>query len=378
MKQKYFLRNSLGVFSLILSIFFLAETTWAQQNIIINMAPIDGIPLRPDNAFNYQLHVNQSTQAVINGMIKFRGSGMFISYTLHCSLKAGFNQLREETSGVQWQFSSPALRQLFLNYKTLPEGTYEYCVTVTTLTGTKENPNGAFEECLYHRDQDIFLINLIDPENNAKLKEYNPLLTWVANYSFSSELTYRIRIAEIKSGQNPATAVLRNQPVFDENNLMQNSIVYPIYAKPLVANQPYAWTVDAYYNGILLGSSEVWQFIIPDSLPQSPVVNNSFIDVKRETGLNKLTAVGTMKLKYVLNDARRDSLYFELFNVGNKKCATPDAVLSAVFGDNRYELDFKNKCNLKHQGNYTLQIRTKTKHLYTLTFQYLNPDFLDK
>ena len=346
-----------------------------QQNIIINMAPIDGLPITPDNIFNYQMQCTGSGTAQVKGTIRYRNSNLSISYSFNCTLRQGLNMLTADEIHPQWQFSSGALQELFFTYKMLPEGTYEYCVTITPNKGLKESAGNSFEECLYHRAEDIFLINLIDPEDKAKLKEYNPLLVWVANYSFSNELTYRIRVAEIQHGQNPVNAVLRNQPVYDESNLFQNSIVYPIYAKPLVANQPYAWTVDAYYKGILLGGSETWQFIIPDTIAKPLQANRSYIDIKRENGAVKLSATGDLRIKYTLEKYRTDSLSLQLFNDKNKKVALKPEKLKAVYGDNRYILNLQDSSQVTHMKAYNLVITTGTGERYSLPFTYINPDY---
>jgi hypothetical protein len=347
----------------------------AQQNIIINMAAIDGIAITPDNVLGYQVQSSGSVSVQVKGTIRYRNSGQNISYSFSCSLKSGLNTFSVDAEHPQWQFSSPALRELFLTYKILPEGTVEYCVNITPATVVKENPSSVFDECLYHRAGDIFLINLVDPEDKAKLHEFNPMLSWIANYSFASQLTYRIRVAQIKQGQNAVNAVMRNQPVYDESNLMQNSIIYPVYAKPLEINVPYAWTVDAYYKGILLGGAESWQFIICDST--APVVkgNRSYIDVKRENGANRLFALGSLKLKYVLDEAQSDVLDLEITDEQNKKCQFNPDKLTAKYGDNRYELDLMGTGSFKHKSQYFLNIKTKTGHEYKLPFQYLNPEY---
>ena len=238
----------------------------------------------------------------------------------------------------------------------------------------KENFGNTFEECLYYRSEDIFLINLIYPDDKEKIKEFNPMLSWVANYAFANELTYRIRVAEIKQGQNPVNAVMRNEPMYDENNLMQNSIIYPVYAKPLQVNQPYAWTVDAYYKGILLGGAETWQFIIPDTTPVQITGSRSYIDVKREHGTVQLYALGDLKLKYQLEKFRSDTLVLQLFHE-DKKIELKQNKLNAIYGDNRYTLDLL-QSNLKHMGSYKLLIRsTNTGECYALPFKYVNPEF---
>lgn len=347
-----------------------------QQNIIINLASVDGIPVTPDNLFNYQIQSSGPGKVQVKGSIRYRNSNLFLTYSFPYTLRQGINVLSVDDIHPQWQFSSGGLQELFFTYKVLPEGTYEYCVTVTPSNVIKENTPGIFDECLYHRSEDIFLINLIYPEDKAKLTEYNPLLSWFANYSFSNDLTYRVRVAEIKQGQNPVNAVKRNQPVYDESNLAQNSIMYPLFAKPLVANQWYAWTVDAYYRGILLGGAETWQFIIPDSVSVPVRANMSYIDIRREHGTNQLYSVGTMKLKYELEDKMSDSLFLELTDQQNNKCIFSPGKLAASYGDNRYVLDFAGAANLKHEAYYTLRIRTKTNHEYLLPFQYFKPEYI--
>lgn len=366
-------QSNVGILAALLVL--VSSWSFAQQSIVISLAPIDGILLTPDNILGYHVQSSGPGNVQVKGSIRYRNSNLSILYSFPYILRQGINEFRMDEVHPQWQFSSSALQELFLTHKILPAGTFEYCVSIVPATGIKEHTGSVFDECLYHRAEDIFLINLIYPEDKAKLQEYNPMLSWVANYSFSSELTYRIRVAEIKQGQNPVNAVMRNQPVFTENNLMQNSIVYPVYAKPLVANQPYAWTVDAYYKGVLLGGSETWQFIIPDSTPVPATANRSYIDIKREKGVNHLTAIGSLKLKYVLDDYRTDVLFLEIVNERNEPCRLSPNQLKATFGDNRYDIDLDKSSNLKHGAKYILKIKTNTKHQYTLPFQYLNPEY---
>lgn len=347
----------------------------SQQGIIINMATIDGVPLTPANVLNYQVQATGPVNVEIKGSIRYRNSSLSMSYSFNYALKQGINGINKDIVNPHWQFSSSALRELFFTYNILPAGTFEYCVDITPVNTLKESSGNTAEECLYHRADDVFLINLIDPSDKSKLKEYNPLLAWVANYSFSNELTYRVRVAEIKQGQNAANAVLRNQPVYDEQNLTQSSLVYPIYAKPLVANQPYAWTVDAYYKGILLGGAEIWQFIIVDSLPVTASETRSYIDIRKESGLGLLTALGNLKLKYVLDDAQTDMLKLEITDDKNDSYSLKPDKLNAVYGDNRYTIELLNSASLKHKEIYTLKITTNTAHEYKLLFQFINPDY---
>ena len=74
-------------------------------------------------------------------------------------------------------------------HKLLPFGTYQYCVTLNENGGGDGGSKGG-GDCLYRRSEDQFMISLVDPENDAKLYEYNPVLSWIATYSFSDLVAY--------------------------------------------------------------------------------------------------------------------------------------------------------------------------------------------
>lgn len=350
----------------------------AQQNMIVNLGAIDGIDITPDNIFTYQIQAGATQNVQVTGTIRYRNNAsLYLSYTYGYTLRQGINTIDVAAVHPNWQFSSSALRELFLSYKKLPAGTYEYCVHVQpTGKGAVENA-ASFDECLYHKSDDLFLINLIDPDNNAKIHEFNPALSWVVNYPFASELTYRLRIAEIKQNQNPQNAITRNNPIYDENNIVGNSLVYPIYAKPLMINQPYAWTVDAYFRGILLGSAETWKFtIIEDSLYNGASMDLSYVDIARVRGKQMLSAIGNIKIKYQCENAMTDTLLLQIFDSKQQEVKLRGNKLAAHYGDNRFRINLRDSCNLKDAKTYNLIIHSKSGGTYDLPFTYYNPDFI--
>jgi hypothetical protein len=365
---------------LILLLFFLAISLSRAQSVIINMAPVDGIDITADNALSFQVQstFNGSTNALVKGLIRFRNSDMRISYEFRTILQPGINSFSADVVHPTWNFSSSALRELFKDYKILPQGTYEYCVTVYPDYHSGEGVQGSEEtECLYRQSEDLFSINLLEPEIDAKLYEYNPMLTWVANYPFAGALTYRVRVAEIKKGQNPANAINRNNPVYEEKNVMQSSILYPVYAKPLQTWQPYAWTVDAYYKGILLGGAEIWKFtIIEDSLLIAVSRDPSFIELNIEHGDRILYAVGELKLKYLERERKSNELRFRLTDEKGKEIRMKDTSWNVSRGDNRRILQFSDVLTLKHKKNYRLQVTTADNQVYKVSFTYINPLYL--
>lgn len=349
------------------------------QQFLIDLSMVDGVDITPDNLFNFQVQSLSKTpaDATIKGTIRYRNSDLSISYWFTTRLQPGLNIFSKEKVNAQFQYSSGALKDLFQIYKILPYGTYKYCVEIGTPNG--EGSFGGNSECLYRQSEDQFMITLIDPENDAKLYEYNPQLTWVATYSFSSALTYRVRVTEIKEGQNTASAINRNNPVYEEKNLLQNSIVYPVYAKPLKAFQPYAWTVDAYYKGILLGGAEPWKFtIVEDSLYEALPDESSYIDINIDNGSNRYYAVGNMKLKYSENDFLKNELKVKLFRNG-KEIKKSERTWSVNRGVNFQTYDLSD-LKLKHKEEFEVVIEfknAKSNHSnQSIKFKYVNPDFV--
>jgi len=342
------------------------------------MAMVDGVDITPDNIFNFQLQsslLGNANNALIKGTIRYRNSGMFLSYSFNYNLHQGMNNIGSDMVHPQWQFSTPALQELFLTFKKLPAGVYEYCVTVTPVSkgASEPKPGDVYSECAYHQSDEVFLINLLDPDNNARIHEYNPPLSWVVNFPFASELTYRIRVAEIKQGQNPQNAITRNNAIYDESNLMQNSIIYPVYAKPLQVNQPYAWSVNAYYKGILLGTSEYWKFtIIEDTLYKASPFNQAYYEFAKHNGDTRLHAVGELKLKYN-SENPNDTLEVQLFDDKKNEINLPAKKVALIPGDNRFSIVFDDKVNLIDQNKYVVFITTRTKQVYQVPFTYLNP-----
>src|ERR1700748_1772832 len=329
------------------------------QEVFVNLAQVDGLDITPDNILNFQIlsRMKSATHALIKGSILYRNSTMSISYQFECNLQPGVNLVSTLAGNPHYTYSHPALRELFEQYKKLPEGIYQYCVSVKPNYSAGESVNNAETECVYHKSTDVFLINLIDPDNNAKIYEYNPMLSWTVNYPFASQLQYRLRVAPVNKGQNAVAAITRNNPVYDEKNLIQMSQIYPVYAKPLVLNQLYAWTVDAYYKGILLGGAETWQFtIIQDSLLVPISSNQSYYEFADHHGENSIFAIDTIKLKYVSYQAI-DTM--KLTMIGSKgdtvKYATTAYPLKP--GMNFINLDLPGKASgLSHLSKYTLYI----------------------
>ncbi|MEJ5144717.1 hypothetical protein [Sphingobacterium sp. MYb388] len=365
---------------LLLPLMLAVANMHAQQNVVVNMAMVDGLDITPDNILNFQVHsgLDRSSNALIKGTIVYRKSNLRISYSFQYRLQPGLNIIPKDQVRPQFTYSTPALKELFEQHRKLPQGIYEYCVGVQPDYNSGEGSKEVFNECVYHKSEDIFLINLIDPEDGAEIYEYNPMLSWTVNYPFAGELTYRLRVAEVREGQNNVGALSRNNPVYDEKNIMQMSQIYPVYAKPLQKFQPYAWTVDAYYKGILLGGAAPWRFtIIEDSLMVAIPTDQSYYDFSKQGGDTKILGIDTLKLKFQ-SYSEKDTLQLQLQDEDGKEIKYATKFYALKAGTNYMDLDFPGKAVLKHKKTYIMFVETDRKSVYKIPFTYINPLFLKK
>ena len=98
------------------------------KEVIINLAPLDGVQITPDNLFSFgiQSGLAGTVNAKVNGTLRYRQSGLSFSYSFNTRLHQGMNMLDGNSIRPAWTFSSGAFKELFIDYKRLPEGTYEY------------------------------------------------------------------------------------------------------------------------------------------------------------------------------------------------------------------------------------------------------------
>jgi hypothetical protein len=349
------------------------------QPVQVSLAPLEGVELKPDNIFSYQL-VNNSgkpQRVKITGTVVFRQQQQLrFSYQVTATLQTGISFLNQLPVSPVWDFSSSGLKELFLDYGKLPQGSYRYCVSLQLLTqGGEQTAGSVGEECVYQTVNDIFLISLAEPEDNAKLYETHPGFAWMVNYPFASQLTYRLRVAPLQQGQNKANAITRNPAVYTEQQIIGLARNYPATARELEKFKPYVWTVDAYYKDVLLGGAAPWVFTIIEDTLRPPVIPvQPYFDVVYSGSDAHIYAVGSLKLKYVLREAVRDDLSYQLFDASDKPVSVSLPVTHVAQGDNLYELDLAGSGRLRHQKIYRIDITNTSGKRYSVHFIYINPD----
>jgi hypothetical protein len=362
----------------ILTLLLLGVVPAFAQSWQVNLAPLDGIELKPDNIFNYQVMNNsgKAQRVKLTGTVIFRQQQLRFGYQTTVNVPPGMNQLSQLLPQPTWNFSSTGLRELFQQYGKLPQGTYEYCVSLQpVLQGGEQADGPVTDECLFQTVNDVFLISLADPEDGDKLLETHPNFNWTVNYPFASQLTYRLRVAPMQKGQNKTNAIMRNPAIYTEKNITGMAKMYPATARELEKFKPYAWTVDAYYKDVLLGGAEPWEFmIVEDTIPEVKSFMTSHYAFADHIGENLLYISGNLKLRY-FSRTPAETLEIIVVDAKGKTIAQTQKTLPVNLGENYFELDYSANESFRHKQLYEAQIRSG-EQLYRVAFRYYNPQFV--
>ncbi len=356
-------------------LYLLTPAAYSQStDFTLSLATVDAGMLNKKNLFDFQVTSASNTpkNVLLKGTVKYRNQPYKVSYTLKFLVQPGVNNMADHAPRAVFEYSSTSVKELFELFDRLPEGTLQYCVTLHSADG--ESTIAGVEDCTFGKNEDLFLINLVDPEHKAELYELNPMLSWVANYPFASSLTYKIKVVEMKKDQNSVNAIKRNNPVYEEKGLIQMSINYPIYAKPLQVGSTYAWTVDAHYKDLLLGGAEPWQFtIIEDTLLKINPQDISFYEFEKHQAETQIYAVDSLKLKYE-SFHEQDTIQIEYLSVEGKSLLKMP--YPCMPGTNMMALDLKASDKFKHAKVYRAIIRLANGKTFTVPFKFIKSEFI--
>ena len=154
----------------------------------------------------------------------------------------------------------------------LPEGDYSACVTVKDLGGATLASNICKQFTIVYPSPP----SLFYPADGEQLTSNYPIFTWTpVQVPPKYQLKYILKIAEMLPGQTPNQALLANTVQYEDDNLLSTNLQYPVSALPFEPGKTYAWQVkavdqDGFSPSSNQGRSEIWTFVTPDILNQSP------------------------------------------------------------------------------------------------------------
>ena len=172
------------------------------------------------------------------------GSTMIRAYSRRMLVPPGQPAMLNNTEFMDWNvsFLYESMRNITARSGMFPEGVYEACVSVRNLWGTQLVPPKSSFFTIQHPEPP----ELIYPIDNEIVYTSTPVFQWIPTRFISSQQTaYIFRIAEIIPGQLPEQALVSNIVHYENFNVFDANLEYPLDAQPLEPGKVYAWQVQA-------------------------------------------------------------------------------------------------------------------------------------
>jgi len=142
----------------------------------------------------------------------------------------------------------------------LPSGDYDICVDV--INASTGEVLGT--DCISHEVVLVSQVALVYPTDAITLLPENryPIFTWMPPVPTAKgePVTYKLKIVDVYGMQSGYDAMQSNPLYFSSSNIRSTSLQYPVSARQFKEGNKYAWQIEAYVNGNLLSSSEIYDF----------------------------------------------------------------------------------------------------------------------
>ncbi|BDQ02471.1 hypothetical protein [Ignavibacterium sp.] len=125
----------------------------------------------------------------------------------------------------------------------------------------------------------MFNAKLGTQNSKSRLKSSSMVFSWLPPTPVPQNtlISYRIKIVEMYDNQSPYDAMQSNPFFFSASGIISTSFQYPVAAREFNPDRSYAWQVEAYSQGSLLASSEIYTF----SFKPNNQIKRSINDAKR-------------------------------------------------------------------------------------------------
>lgn len=374
------------------------------QRVIVNLQPPPPYQMRIEDMWKlYIINNGPQTEVYLHGTVIEQQAGLIVDLaTSLFTLPRGLKRVRANDVGtVSINQKNSNYQSVIDRLSALPNGSYEICVEVIDAATNNVLGTG----CIVHEVLGLSQIVLIYPEDQSiiysagsglnvrptrdKLKgetddETTGITSWektgeglsdtwqnayeMTNFIFSwlppvpvprnVIITYRIKIVELYDLQSAYDAMQSNTLFYSASGIYTTTYVYPVSAREFNSNRTYAWQVEAYADGTLLTSSEIYTFSFNPTLQRKPVS----VIVKDRAGQE--AAVQDIKQfnnnKDYLSITKSPNINFNILPEGLRSTGSEPSLQKSISLKREIPLDIGNLFNVQNSlGNLFANSDTK-------------------
>ena len=182
---------------------------------------------------------------------------------------------RSDITKIEKEWWDKEFEKLLFRLSNLPEGNYEACIFVYKAEGKKL----LTKCCSGFESKPISPPRLISPKDGATLKEKYPLFRWTTPAPAPKEITYTLRIVEVRKGQTKEEAMRTNPAWFEQGGIKTTYLRYPVSARSFEEGKTYVWWTTAELERYSIATSEIFTFLFPT---ERPIIEEECDSLRRE------------------------------------------------------------------------------------------------
>lgn len=254
----------------------------------------------------------------------------------------------------------------------LPEGELEFCFRVNVGESKNSNIPEEFENCFQHYLQPftpLILINPIDGEESCNLR---PNFLWQPPVPIPPGAMFRLMLVAVNPKQDPVQALAFNAPLFVQQNIVGNTLLYPSIMPDLKKDNRYAWQVVMYSGATMLTKSEVWTFTTACKLEEEKPEEGSYREVRDAAGNDFLIVKDILRFA-VRNPYEGGVLNYQISSMKNQEKKIKGLPkLDLRNGLNQYDIDLREYGSIHGGEEYLLTVTLKNGKKHFLRFIFNN------
>jgi len=268
-----------------------------------------------------------------------------------------------------FHFSNNSLASIVNQTRNFPPGEYSFCFRFTP----SDKQGDEYENCFDAAIQPLLPISLLLPADQDTICLKRPVLSWQPPMPFHVSMRFRLLLTEKKNNNDKVESILKNAPLLLLDNISTTTINYPANYPELKEGKTYCWQVAAYQQGLIISTSEVWEFTVQCKEKMPPVPSDSYRELKLLMNGNYYIANRYLKFSF-RNDYHIRKLKYEIIDLaeeGKKIKRLPEIEIQN--GLNMIDLDLSDS-DLKPGDHYILKVYPFNEPPVEVRFIYQEKD----
>ncbi|MBW7892076.1 MAG: hypothetical protein H3C48_13850 [Chitinophagaceae bacterium] len=266
-------------------------------------------------------------------------------------IKQGVNVIPKNVFGNSLlKFGNNTYGKIVNQTKSFPPGDYSFCFVFIPI----EKGSLEFENCFDTFIEPLAPMQLLLPADQDTICLKRPVLSWQPPMPYSGSIYFRLVLTEKRQARNGTEAMLKNTPLLLLDHITGTTLMYPANYPELKEGVTYCWQVVAYQQGVIISTSEVWEFTVKCK-EEAVMDNDSYRELKSLVNGNYYITGQYLKFSF-LNNYNIEEMQYTILDINERVNPVKHLPkIKLIPGLNKIEIDIT-EVGLKQGKTYILKV----------------------